>query len=147
METEASPSTSSIVTTAPSQTSASQVYFEQDLEEAELRSKRVRIALISTSAAFGVGLILAGVGASQCQVIERPDQTEEWLCNNAGDVLVPLGGSLLAAGAIGMITSGIMLGVRNKQKRDMERDMRRHYYGSRFHWDIPSGRFVFRAIA
>jgi hypothetical protein len=31
-------------------------------------------ALISTSAVFGVGLILAGIGASQCQVIQRLNQ-------------------------------------------------------------------------
>jgi hypothetical protein len=91
---------------------------------------------------FGVGIILAGIGASQCQVIQRINQ-DEILCNTAGDVLVPLGAAFLGAGAIGMITSGIMLGVRNKQKREIERDMRRHYYGRRLQWDIPSGRLVF----
>ena len=136
-------STSSIVTVSPNQTSASQVYFDHDLEDAEERSRRVRVALISSSAVFGVGMILGGVGFSQCQVIQGFNQQDELLCNNAGDVLVPLGGSFLVAGAIGMITSGIMLGVRNKQKREMERDMRRRYYGSKFRWDAPSGRFVF----
>jgi len=132
-----------VITTSPNQTVTSQVYFDYDLEEAEERSRRVRVALISTSAVFGVGLILGGIGASQCQYIQRFNQPDEYLCNNAGDVLVPLGGSFAAAGAIGMITSGIMLGVRNKQKREIERDMRRRYYGSRFHWDIPSGHLVF----
>ena len=133
-----------IVTTAPNQVGVSrQVYLDYDLADAKERSKRVRNGLIGTSAAFGVGLILASVGWSQCEVIQRFNRSDELLCNRAGDVLVPLGGTFLAFGAIGMITTGIMLGVRNKQKRDIEREMRRHYYGTRFHWDTNSGRFVF----
>jgi hypothetical protein len=132
------------VTTAPNQVGVSrQVYFDYDLAEAKERSKRVRNALIGTSAVFGVGLILGSVGWSQCEVIQRFNRSDELLCNRAGDVLVPLGGTFLAFGAIGMITTGIMLGVRNKQKRDIERQMRRHYYGTRFHWDPEAGRFVF----
>lgn len=142
VQTETAPAPS-IVTTAPNQTSVSRVYFDYDLEEAEERSRRVRVALISTSAVFGVGVILAGIGASQCQSVRRFNQPDDIICNRAGDVLVPLGGTLAAIGAIGMITSGIMLGVRNKQKREIERDMRRRYYGDRFHWDVPSGGFVF----
>jgi hypothetical protein len=131
------------VTTAPNQVGVSrQVYFDYDLAEAKERSKRVRNALIGTSAVFGVGVILGSAGWSQCELI-RINQSDELFCNRAGDVLVPLGGTFLAFGAIGMITTGIMLGVRNKQKRDIERQMRRHYYGTRFHWDVDSGRFMF----
>jgi hypothetical protein len=36
-----------------------------------------------------------------------------------------------------------MLGVRNKHKREIERDIRRRYGSSRFRWDERSGRFVF----
>lgn len=143
VEAQVTPS-GQVIMTAPGQTSASQVYFASDLEEAEIRSRRTRNALIATSAVFGVGIILTGIGASQCQdwndSFSDPDT---WQCNNAGDVLVPLGSAFAGAGAIGMITSGIMLGVRNKQKREIQRDMRRHYYGSRLRWDIPSGRLVF----
>jgi len=131
-----------VITTSPNPVSPSPGYYQYELEDARERSRRVRVALISTSAVFGVGIILAGIGASQCQVIQRINQ-DEILCNTAGDVLVPLGAAFLGAGAIGMITSGIMLGVRNKQKREIERDMRRHYYGGRLQWDIPSGRLVF----
>jgi hypothetical protein len=132
-----------VILTAPNQTSASRVYFDYDLKEAEQRSRRTRNALIATSAAFGVGIILIGAGASQCEVEQNFDQPDEWVCNDAGDVLVGLGGAFAGAASIGMITSGIMLGVRNKRKREIERDMRRHYYGSRLRWDIPSGRLVF----
>jgi hypothetical protein len=131
-----------VITMSPNPGVASPDYLQYELEEATERSRRVRVALISTSAVFGVGIILAGIGASQCQVIQRFNQ-DEILCNNAGDVLLPLGGAFIAAGAIGMITSGIMLGVRNKQKREIERDMRRRYYGGRLQWDIPTGRLVF----
>jgi len=143
VQAEPAPS-STIVTTAPNQVGVSrQVYFDYDLAEAKERSKRVRNGLIGTSAAFGVGIILGSVGWSQCEVIQRINQSDELFCNRAGDVLVPLGGTFLAFGAIGMITTGIMLGVRNKHKRDIERDIRRQYYGARFYWDPEAGRFVF----
>ena len=130
-----------VIMTAPNQASASRAYFDYDLEEAEARSRRTRNALIATSAVTGLGIILLGVGSSQCE--EGFNDSDDRVCNNAGDVLRPLGGSLFGAGSIGMITSGIMLGVSNKRKREIQRDMRRHYYGSRFHWDIGSGRFAF----
>ena len=114
-----------------------------ELEEANRRSRVVRNALIGTSVGFAVGAILAGVGASQCDWIEYSDGRDDELnCNKAGDVLLPLGGTFMGLGAIGMITTGIMLGVRNKQKREIERDMRNRY-GGRFRWDLSSGRFVF----
>jgi hypothetical protein len=132
-----------VIMTAPSQTSVSQVYFDYDLKEAEARSRRTRNALIATSAVTGVGIILLGVGYSQCEEGDPFNDPDQWVCNDAGDVLVGLGAAFAGAGTIGMITSGIMLGVRNKQKREIQRDMRRRSYGSRFQWDIPSGRLVF----
>lgn len=137
------PSSSGVIMMAPSQGPMTPIYLDYDLQEARERSRRARVALIATSAVFGVGIILAGIGASQCQVIDRINQSDEWLCNNAGDVLVPLGSSIAAAAAIGMITSGAMLGVRNRTKREIERDIRRRYYGQRLRWDVDSGRFVF----
>jgi hypothetical protein len=115
-------------------------YTDYDLQEAKRQSRVMRNALIGTSAGFALGVILAGIGASQCTQINNRD---EWICNNAGDVLLPLGGTFAALGAIGMITTGIMLGVRNKHKREIERDIRRRYGSSRFRWDEKSSRFVF----
>jgi len=130
------PSSTSVVYVTPGQG-----YTDYDLQEAERRSRVVRNALIGTSAGFAVGVILAGIGASQCTNVPRFDGRDDWICNNAGDVLVPLGGTFAGLGAIGMITTGIMLGVRNKQKREIQRDMRRHR--SRFRWDERSGQFIF----
>lgn len=144
--TQPPPSTSIVIAT-PQQGSMSattqRAWFERDLEEAQTRIRRTRNALIGTSAGFAVGVILAGIGASQCQWIDRVgDENDEWLCNNTGDVLVPLGGSIAGLSAIGMLTSGIMLGVANKRRRQIEQDIRRSY-GRRLRWDIPTSRLVF----
>ena len=70
---EATPSPSpptSVVTTAPNQPSSPEGWMQYDLEEAKERTRRTRIALISTSAAFAVGAILTGVGFSQCTRVQ-----------------------------------------------------------------------------
>jgi hypothetical protein len=131
----------SIVTTAPSAASSREVWYQQDLANAETRSRRTRNALIGTSVGFAVGAILGGIGASQCQSFKNANNEDELLCNNAGDVLLPLGGTIAGLSAIGMITSGIMLGVANKRKRDIEKDYRRSVYG-RIRLD-PSGALRF----
>jgi hypothetical protein len=118
-------------------------WLQRDLEDAQARSRRSRNALIGTSAAFGLGAVLAGIGASQCQSISTVNQYDDLLCNNAGKVLLPLGGTIAGLSALGMITSGIILGVANKRKREIQRDIRRGYYGRRLRWDVPSGGLVF----
>jgi hypothetical protein len=142
---QAQPPPGGIITEAPSQAYAqpAPVYFEYDLEEAAKRSRRARVALISTSAAFVAGLIITGIGASQCEEVHRDYSLDEIRCNTAGDVMAPLGVVMIVSAAVGMITSGAMLGVRNRTKRDIERDLRRHRYGSRLQWDVQSGRLVF----
>lgn len=89
----------------------------------------------------GLGAILAGIGASQCQQIysSSTQNYNDLLCNNAGNVLLPLGGTIAGLSAIGMLTSGIMLGVSNKRKREIQRSQ----YGRRLQWDIPKGALVF----
>jgi hypothetical protein len=99
--------------------------------------------LIGTSASFALGAILGGVGASQCTTFTRPNGTEELDCNTAGDVLLPLGGTIAALSFVGMLTTGIMLGVRNKHKREIEREIRRRYTARRLHFDERSGDLVF----
>jgi hypothetical protein len=137
----------SIVMTSPNQANqpmpSQDAWLQRDLEDAQARSRRSRNALIGTSAAFGLGAVLAGIGASQCQSISTVNQYDDLLCNNAGNVLLPLGGTIAGLSAIGMITSGIILGVANKRKREIQRDIRRGYYGRRLRWDVPSGGLVF----
>jgi len=137
---KAAPSTATVVTEPPSGYSRAPDAFE--LEEAERRSRVVRNALIGTSAGFALGVVFAGVGASQCERIDRFDDNNDWTCNTAGDVLVSLGATFLGLGAIGMLTTGIMLGVRNRDKRRLEQQLRRRS-GSRLRWDARTGAFTF----
>lgn len=142
-DAEAASSTPSI-TVAPAKMTQEQ-WWQVDLEEAQQRSRRTRNALIATSASFGVGAIIAGIGASQCQTVPSltGSNQDELLCNNAGNVMLPLGGTIAGLSFIGMLTSGIMLGVANKRKREIQRDIRRSQYGRRLQWDVPSGALVF----
>jgi len=119
--------------------------LEVDLEEANERSRRTRNALIATSVTFALGAILAGVGASQCEQItsSSAQNYNDLMCNRAGDVLLPLGGTIAGLSFVGMLTSGIMLGVSNKRKREIQRDIRRGQHSRRLQWDIPSGALVF----
>ena len=57
--------------------------------------------------------------------------------------MVPLGGTIAGLSFVGLLTSGIMLGVSNKRKREIQRDIRRGQYGRRLQWDIPSGAVAF----
>jgi hypothetical protein len=95
--------------------------------------------LIGTSAAFAVGFVITGIGASKC----KPSLSQAVECTEAGDALIPLGATILALSGIAMITTGIMLGIRSKQRRDIEREIRRCYRSRRLHWDEKSGRIVF----
>lgn len=134
----------SAVTTAPTATTASRnAWLQKDLADFEDRSRRARNALIGTSAVFGVGTILGAIGASQCQWIQTFQQRQELLCNTTGDVLFPMGVTMAGLGAIGMITSGIILGVSNKRRRDIQRNLQSSSQSRRLQWDIPSGTLVF----
>jgi len=141
VEAGAAPSSVAIV---PNRTSEER-WLQAELEEASQRSRRTRNALIATSATFALGAILAGIGASQCEQITSSSvqNYNDLACNRAGDVLLPLGGTMAGLSFVGMLTSGIMLGVANKRRREIKRDIRRVQYGRRLQWDIPSGGLVF----
>jgi hypothetical protein len=132
-----------IVTKAAEPPPGLEVVLQQQLEDYQARSKRARNALIGTSATVGVGIAFIAIGNSQCQVISRPGQSDLFLCNTAGDVLWGLGMGMAISGALGVITSGIILGVANKRKRQIQRDMRQRYSHRKLRWDVPSGGFVF----
>ena len=125
---------------APS--SCREAWWREDLADADARSTRARNALIATSAATGLGIVFIMVGNSQCQVAPRGGQ-DELLCNTAGDVLWPLGLSMTVVGGVGLLTSAIILGVSNKKKRKIQREIRKSYAERRLRWDAASGGFVF----
>lgn len=138
-QTEPAADAMSIIMTTPSTTPSREVQYRRDLDDANSRILKIRNSLIGTSAGFAVGAIITGIGYSQCQVLERPNQSDELLCNTAGNVMVPMGGTIVGLAAIGMITSGIMLGVAKKRRREIERDYRRATYGRRLEWDPRGG--------
>ena len=57
-------------------------------------------------------------------------------------VISVVGFTIVGLGIVGMLTTGIMLGVAKKRRREIERDYRRSVYGRRLQWD-PSGALRF----
>jgi len=102
------------------------------LEEMDLRVRRARIGLLSTTGAAVVGAVVLGTSVSCMR--GRPLETACWGHFYSGVVLT-------FAGAVGMITTGSMLGVRKgKRRRLQEGD-----YGRprKVQWDLAKSRLVF----
>lgn len=108
------------------------------MEELNNRVRRVRIALFSSSGVFAAGLAVAIAGATQCETIN--DQT---FCNSTGDALFSASAALLSVGGIGMITSGIMLGVRKGKRRRLQRETRYYQSERLLKWDPETSQVVF----
>ncbi len=122
-----------------SEPSVEELQALQDLEQLDEHIRRTRIALLSTTGAFGLGLVLSIAGASQC----RDDRFDgDLVCTTTGKALWGIGGSALIGGAVGMITSGILLGLRQRKRRGREREIRT-YSERRLHWDLQSARLSF----
>ena len=106
-------------------------------DEMELRVKRARTGLIVNSAILVVGVALT-VGGAVYDARNPPDPNALLTLPNgyliAGIVLVPVG-------SIGMIVSGVMLGVRKGKLRRLQQA----HYGTprRVHWDLAQSRLVF----
>lgn len=107
------------------------------LTDAQDRSRRARNGLIGSTALFAVGWIFLGVAIPRCEA-----GTNELLCTSPGYAYMTIGLTLTGAGAIGMVVSGILLGVRNGHKRTLARTIGRRP-GARFRWDPRSASFVF----
>ena len=114
-------------------------YDQRDVDEVARQARLLRNILMGTSAAFAVGLVLAGIGATNC----KPSLNQGVDCTDAGNVFLPLGATISVLSGVGILMSGIMLGLRNKQKRDIEREIHRRYAARRLHFDEKSGGLVF----
>lgn len=115
--------------------------IDHRLKHFEERSRRARISLIATSATTAVGIGLAAGGASQCDEFVRFG-SDDYICNDTGDALIGVGGALFLAGSIGMIVSGIILGVSNKRIRELRRE-HRPYARRPVRYDPRRSAFVF----
>lgn len=115
-------------------------YDRRDFDEVARQSRVLRNALIGTSAAFAVGVVIAGISAPQCKPTLGGQAAT---CDDARKALLPLGATIALVSGVGILTTSIMLGVRNKHKRDIEREIRRRYTVRRLRFDEKSGGLVF----
>ncbi len=148
--TEASPETqiqtappaASIASTPTDKRLAYDIYRRDELKRG---IPRTRNALIGTSVAFGVGLALlipVWTGDHCVSYSNSASNTWDYTCDTTGKVLTGIGAPLAWGGALGMIVSGIMLGVRKgKVRRLDERIMLTS--DRRLQWDISRSRLVF----
>jgi hypothetical protein len=105
------------------------------LEEMDVRVRRAKIGIGSSALAFFVGGILLASGLSGDCGWGGGAQRES--C----DRLAYAGTALAAGGAVGMIATGILLGVR---KRKLRRLQEAHYgRPHRVQWDLAQSRLVF----
>ena len=113
-------------------------FDEYRLADAQDRIRRARNGLIASASMFGFGWIFLGASIPHC----RPGTNEPLDCSGTGYALFVVGLTFSGFGAIGMITSGILLGVRKRNERLLQRSIRRRNE-ARFRWDPQSGAFVF----
>jgi len=105
-----------------------------ELEKIELRVKRARIGLLSTTGVAVVGAALFGAGVARGRSSQDLDALSE------GPLLIS-GMSLMISGAVGMIASGIVLGFSKGELRRLQEA----HYGTprRVQWDLAESRLVF----
>lgn len=118
-------------------------YDEYRRNELEFLAKRSRIALFSASAAAAVGIALVTPAAvNECVRVASSASFDDVRCSRTGKTLLGLGIPLLAAGAVGIIISGTMFGVRKGKIRNLE-DRFAYDKSSAFRWDPSRTAFVF----
>ena len=104
---------------------------------------RTRKALIGTSVSFGVGLaLLIPVWAGDHCVTYNFGDTSNYECDTTGKVLTGIGAPLAWGGALGMIVSGIMLGVRKGKIRRLDQKIMLTS-DRKLQWDPSTSRMVF----
>jgi hypothetical protein len=106
------------------------------LEEMEVRVRRAKIGLFSTAGVTGLGLVLFGVGVSRSRSSQDLDalSRENWAPWFSGMWL-------MISGAVGMIVTGTLLGIRKGELRRLQAAD----YGRprRVQWDLARSRLVF----
>ncbi len=130
-------------TATPTQAPPRISYDEHRRNELEFLAKRSRIALFSSSAAAAVGVALVTPAAvNECVRVASSSSFDDVRCSATGRTLLGLGIPLLVAGALGIIISGTMFGVRKGKIRNLE-DRFAYEKSSAFRWDTSRTAFVF----
>jgi hypothetical protein len=118
-------------------------YDEYRRNELEFLAKRSRIALFSSSAAAAVGVALVTPAAvNECVRVASSSSFDDVRCSVTGKTLLGLGIPFLVAGALGIIISGTMFGVRKGKIRNLE-DRFAYEKSNAFRWDPSRTAFVF----
>ena len=121
---------------------AAPTYEEYRRAELAWYARRSRNVLIGTAAATAVGAALVfPAEANQCNSLEVAEATGV-RCTPGGMAMVVFGYTLLVGGVVGMLTSGIMLGVWKGQLR-RSGDRAAHEKSRAVRWDPAHARFVF----
>jgi len=95
-------------------------YDEYRRNELEFLAGRSRITLISTSVAAVVGgALVAPALAAECVRITSSSSFDDIRCSTTGKALLGIGIPILVAGALGIIISGTMFGVRKGKIRNI----------------------------
>jgi hypothetical protein len=115
-------------------------YDRRDFDEVTRQSRVLRNALIGTSAAFAVGAVMVGASAPRCKPGLGGEATN---CDDVRNALLPLGATIALVGGAGVLATSIMLGLRNRHRRNIEREIRRRYARHRLQFDAKSGGFLF----
>jgi len=115
-------------------------YLDLRLQDDNDGIRRVRIGLLTMTGSFVVGSILGITwGTLNCE-----SQGDITSCDTSKQqALSGLGAFFAGAGTIGMLTTGIMLGVRNRQKRKTEELIREKRQRAHLQWDVESGSWRF----
>lgn len=148
--TEAAPPPTVVITTLPDESVGIQGYpssnqgpLHDELEEANQGIRNTRNALIATGALATVGMIVMATAFRHCEFIYvNVNQPDDLVCTQRGDALLAAGGTIFGLAAVGVITSGIMLGVRKGKRRRLNREIRSQQ-GAQLRWNTKSGRLEF----
>lgn len=139
-----------IIVDVPTQSSVTRVqapeqaptWEEYRYKRLQASARRSRNALIGTSAATAVGFAMGlGFGA-KCTEYVTPVGSDR-LCTTRGqEAGLTIGAMMFTGGAVGMLTTGIMLGVRKGKLRRLD-DQARVGKSRAVRWDLARSRFVF----
>ena len=118
-------------------------YDEYRRNELEFLAGRSRIALISTSVAAAVGgALVAPALVTECVRITSSSSFDDIRCSTAGKALLGVGIPILVAGALGVIISGTMFGVRRGKIRNLDNRIA-YEKSSAIRWDPSRAVFEF----